>query len=154
MDVIETNIDTTSDEYRRNFESMEALVSELKEELRKARDDRPQKTRDRLAAQGKMPIREKLERLLDRNTPFLEIAPLAGRNMYDGMVHGGGLVCAVGVVSGKEVLISGNDATIKGGATYPMTMKKTLRVQTMAMQNRMPLVTLVDSAGGYLPMQS
>jgi 3-methylcrotonyl-CoA carboxylase beta subunit len=135
MDVIETKIDTTSDEYRRNFDSMETLVSELKEELRIARDDRPQKAKDRIASQGKMPIREKLERLLDRNTPFLEIAPLVGRGMYDGMIHGGGLVCGVGVVWGKEVLVTGNDATIKGGATYPMTMKKTLRVQTMAMQN-------------------
>lgn len=154
MDVIETKIDTTSDEYRRNRESMEALVTELKEELRIAREDRPQKAKDRIAAQGKMPIREKLERLLDRNTPFLEIAPLAGRGMYDGMIHGGGLVCGVGIVCGKEVLVTGNDATIKGGATYPSTMKKTLRVQTMAMQNRMPIITLIDSAGGYLPLQS
>jgi len=154
MDVIETKIDTTSDEYRRNYDSMEALVTELKEELRIAREDRPQKAKDRIASQGKMPIREKLERLLDRNTPFLEIAPLVGRGMYDGMIHGGGLVCGVGVVCGKEVLVTGNDATIKGGATYPMTMKKTLRVQTMAMQNRLPIITLIDSAGGYLPMQS
>ena len=154
MDVIETKIDTTSDEYRRNLDSMEALVSELKEELRKAKEDRPQKAKDRIASQGKMPIRDKLERLLDRNTPFLEIAPLAGRGMYDGLVHGGGLVCGIGVVCGKEVVITGNDATIKGGSTYPMTMKKTLRTQTIAMQNRMPIITLIDSAGGYLPMQS
>ena len=154
MDVIETKIDTTSDEYRRNFESMEALVSGLKEELRIARDDRPQKAKDRLAAQGKMPMRDKLELLLDRNTPFLEIAPLAGRGMYDGMIHGAGLVCGLGVVCGKEALITGNDATIKGGATYPMTMKKTLRVQTISMENRLPIITLIDSAGGYLPLQS
>jgi len=81
MEVIETKIDTSSDEYRRNYESMVARVAELKEELRKAREDRSQKARDRLAAQGKMPIREKLERLLDKNTPFLEIAPLAARGM-------------------------------------------------------------------------
>ncbi len=154
MEVIETKIDTSSDEYRRNYESMVARVAELKEELRKAREDRSQKARDRLAAQGKMPIREKLERLLDKNTPFLEIAPLAARGMYDGMIHGGGLVSGLGVVSGKEVVITGNDATIKGGSTYPLTMKKALRIQTIAMQNRMPLITLVDSAGGYLPLQS
>ena len=154
MDVIETKIDTTSDEYRRNFDSMQAQVSGLKEELRKARDDRPQKAKDRIAAQGKMPIRQKLELLLDRNTPFLEIAPLAGRGMYDGMIHGGGLVCGLGVVCGKEVLITGNDATIKGGATYPMTMKKTLRMQTISMENRLPIITMIDSAGGYLPLQS
>ncbi|MFA5064276.1 MAG: carboxyl transferase domain-containing protein [Dehalococcoidia bacterium] len=154
MDVIETKIDTTSDEYRRNYDSMVARVAELKEELRKARDDRSQKSKDRLAAQGKMPMREKLERLLDRNTPFLEIAPLAARGMYDGMIHGGGLVSGIGIVSGKEVMVTGNDATIKGGSTYPLTMKKAIRMQTIAMQNRLPLITLVDSAGGYLPMQS
>ncbi|MFA5079286.1 MAG: carboxyl transferase domain-containing protein, partial [Dehalococcoidia bacterium] len=154
MEVIETKIDTSSDEYRRNYDSMVARVSELKEELRKARDDRSQKSRDRLAAQGKMPMREKLERLLDKNTPFLEIAPLAARGMYDGMIHGGGLVSGIGVVSGKEVIITGNDATVKGGSTYPLTMKKAIRIQTIAMQNRLPLVTLVDSAGGYLPLQS
>ncbi len=154
MDVIETKIDTSSDEYRRTYDSMVARVAELKEELRKARDDRSQKARDRLAAQGKMPMREKLERLLDKNTPFLEIAPLAARGMYDGTIHGGGLVSGIGVVSGKEVVITGNDATVKGGSTYPLTMKKAIRIQTIAMQNRLPLVTLVDSAGGYLPLQS
>jgi acetyl-CoA carboxylase carboxyltransferase component len=154
MDVIETKINPTSDVYRRNYEAMEALISELKEELRKAREDRPQKAKDRLAAQGKMPIREKLSLLLDRNTPFLEIAPLAGRGMYDGLIHAAGLVCGIGVVCGKEALVSGNDATIKGGATYPMTVKKTLRVQTIAMENRLPVITLIDSAGGYLPLQS
>ena len=154
MDVIETKMDTKSDEYRKNYEAMEAVVADLKEELRKAREDRPQKARDRIAAQGKMPIREKLDRLLDRNTPYLEIAPLAAKGMYDGAIHGAGLVCGIGIVCGKEVLVSGNDATIKGGSTYPMTVKKTLRVQTIVMENRLPSITLVDSAGGYLPLQS
>ncbi|MEW6261734.1 MAG: carboxyl transferase domain-containing protein [Thermodesulfobacteriota bacterium] len=133
---------------------MEALVADLKEELRRAREDRPEKTRNRLAAQGKMLIRDKLDILLDQNTPFLEIAPLAARGMYSGDIHGAGLVCGIGVVRGKEVLVSGNDATIKGGATYPLTVKKTLRAQTIVMENRLPLITLVDSAGGYLPLQS
>jgi len=154
MDVIETKIDTKSDEYRKNFEAMEVLVADLKEELRKVREDRPQKAKDRLAAQGKMPIREKLALLLDRNTPYLEISPLTARGMYDGTIHGAGLVCGIGIVCGKEVLVSGNDATIKGGSTYPMTVKKTLRVQTIVMENRLPSITLVDSAGGYLPLQS
>ncbi|MDD5713118.1 MAG: carboxyl transferase domain-containing protein [Smithellaceae bacterium] len=154
MDVIETRIDTASDEYRKNYEMMTALVSELKEELRKARDDRSPKATERLASQGKLPIRRKLELLLDRNTPFLEIAPLAGRGMYDGKIHGAGLVSGIGIVGGKEVLITGNDATIKGGATYPMTVKKSLRCQTIVMENRLPAVTLIDSAGGYLQLQS
>ncbi|MBN2180104.1 MAG: methylcrotonoyl-CoA carboxylase [Deltaproteobacteria bacterium] len=154
MDIIETRIDTKSDEYKKNYESMEALVSEMKEELRKAREDRSQKAKDRLASQGKLPVRKKLDLLLDRNTPFLEIAPLAGQGMYDGKIHGAGLVSGIGIVGGKEVLISSNDATIKGGATYPMTVKKSLRCQTIVMENRLPAITLVDSAGGYLPLQS
>ncbi|MEA3470507.1 MAG: carboxyl transferase domain-containing protein, partial [Thermodesulfobacteriota bacterium] len=85
---------------------------------------------------------------------FLEIAPLAARDMYDGKIYGSGLVSGIGIVSGKEVIVGGNDATIKGGATYPMTVKKTLRCQTITMENRLPTITLVDSAGGYLPLQS
>ena len=154
MDVIETRIDTHSDEYRKNYEAMEALVVNLKEELRIAREDRSPAARKRLLSQGKMPVREKLELLLDRNTPFLEIAPLAARGLYDGKIHGAGLVSGIGVVTGKEVLITCNDAMIKGGATYPLTVKKSLRCQTIVMENRLPSVTLIDSAGGLLQLQS
>lgn len=154
MDIIETKIDTKSDEYKKNYEAMEALVSDLKKELKKAREDRPQKTIDRLAAQGKLMIRKKLDMLLDKNTPFLEIAPLAAKGMYDGNVHGAGSVIGIGVVEGREVLATGSDATIKGGAIYPMGVKKTLRGQTIAMENRLPMISLLDSAGAYLPLQS
>ncbi|HON96553.1 MAG TPA: carboxyl transferase domain-containing protein, partial [Deltaproteobacteria bacterium] len=119
MDVIETRIDTNSDEYKRNFEAMELLVADLKEELRKAREERPQKDVDRLKKQGKLPVRTKLDMLLDRNTPFLEIAPLAARGMYDGKVHAAGLVAGIGIVEGHEVLVVASDAMIKGGAVYP-----------------------------------
>jgi acetyl-CoA carboxylase carboxyltransferase component len=154
MDVIETRIDTHSDEYRKNYEAMEALVVNLKEELRIAREDRSPAARKRLLSQGKMPVREKLELLLDRNTPFLEIAPLAARGLYDGKIHGAGLVSGIGVVTGKEVLVTCNDAMIKGGATYPLTVKKSLRCQTIVMENRLPSITLIDSAGGLLQLQS
>jgi len=154
MDVIETGIDTSSDEYKKNYEAMEMLVADLKQELKKAREDRPQKVIDRLASQGKMPVRKKLDLLLDKNTPFMEIAPLAARGMYDGKVHGAGLVAGIGVVGGREVLISASDATIKGGAVYPMGVKKNLRCQTICMENRLPMVNLLDSAGAYLPLQS
>ncbi|HSV96815.1 MAG TPA: carboxyl transferase domain-containing protein [Spirochaetota bacterium] len=154
MDMIDTRIDTHSDEYRSNYEAMEKRVAELREELLKARDERSQKSRDRLASQGKLPIRKKIELLLDRNTPFLEIAPLAAREMYDGTIHGAGFVSGIGVVEGREVYVGGNDSMIKGGSSYPMTVKKTLRGQTIAMENRLPMVTLLDSAGGYLPLQS
>jgi acetyl-CoA carboxylase carboxyltransferase component len=154
MDVIQTRIDTHSDEYRKNYEAMEALVVNLREELRIAREDRSPAARKRLLSQGKMPVREKLELLLDRNTPFLEIAPLAARGLYDGKIHGAGLVSGIGVVTGKEVLVTCNDAMIKGGATYPLTVKKSLRCQTIVMENRLPSVTLIDSAGGLLQLQS
>ncbi|MFH1137714.1 MAG: carboxyl transferase domain-containing protein [Pseudomonadota bacterium] len=154
MDAIETRIDVKSDEFKKNYEAMEVLVADLKKELKRARDERPDKDKNRLAAQGKMFIRDKLDLLLDRNTPFLEVAPLAARGMYDGKIHGAGLVCGIGVVCGKEVFVSGNDATIKGGSSYPMTVKKSLRGQTIVMENRLPNITLVDSAGGYLPLQS
>jgi acetyl-CoA carboxylase carboxyltransferase component len=154
MDIIETKIDTKSGEYRKKYEAMDSLVADLKKELKKARDERPQKVIDRLAAQGKMPVRKKLDLLLDRNTPFLEIAPLAARGMYDGKVHAAGLVAGIGIVEGREVLVVASDAMIKGGAVYPMGVKKNLRCQTICMENRLPIVSLLDSAGAYLPLQS
>lgn len=154
MDIIETKIDTNSKEYREKYEAMESLVADLKKELKKARDERPQKDIDRLAAQGKMPVRKKLDLLLDRNTPFLEIAPLAARGMYDGKVHAAGLVAGIGIVEGREVLVVASDATIKGGAVYPMGVKKNLRCQAICMENHLPMISLLDSAGAYLPLQS
>ena len=154
MDIIESRIDTNSADYKKKYEVMESLVTDLKNELKKAREERPQKNVDRLAAQGKMPVRKKLDLLLDRNTPFLEIAPLAARGMYDGKVHAAGLVAGIGIVEGREVLVVASDATIKGGAVYPMGVKKNLRCQTICMENRLPMINLLDSAGAYLPMQS
>jgi len=154
MDVIESKIDTSSEEYRKNYESMEALVSDLKEQLRIAREERSEKAKARIAAQGKLPTLKKLELLLDRNTPFLELAPLAARGMYDGKVHAAGLIAGIGVVEGREVLVCVGDPTIKGGAVYPMGVKKNLRLQTICMENRLPMINLLDSAGAFLPLQS
>ncbi len=154
MDVIESKTDTGSDEFRKNFEDMECLVATLKKELRDAREKRSQKAVDRHRESGKLPASEKLDLLLDRNTPFLEIAPLAAKGMYDGKIHSAGLIAGIGVVEGKEVMISINDATIKGGSIYPMGVKKMLRTQTIAMENRIPLINLMDSAGAFLPLQS
>ncbi len=154
MGVIESRIDTRSDEYKKNYEAMEVLVEDLQRELKRAREDRSQKALDRLAQSGKLPAQKKLELLLDKNTPFLEIAPLAAKDMYDGKIHGAGLRSGIGVVQGREMIVGVNDATIKGGAAYPITAKKTLRLQTIAMENRLPSVSLVDSAGAYLPLQS
>jgi acetyl-CoA carboxylase carboxyltransferase component len=154
MDVIESKIDTHSDEYKKNYKAMEVLVQDLQHELKRAREERSQKSLDRLAESGKLPAQKKLDLLLDKNTPFLEIAPLAAKDMYDGKIHGAGLRSGIGVVEGREVMVSMNDATIKGGAAYPISAKKTLRIQTIVMENRLPAVSLIDSAGAYLPLQA
>jgi acetyl-CoA carboxylase carboxyltransferase component len=154
MVVLESRIDRESAEYLENFSHMEKLVADLNEELRKAREDRSARARARLAEQKKLSALERLELLLDRNTPFLEIAPLAARGMYDGGVHGAGQVSGIGVVEGREVVVMANDPMIKGGSIYPMGVKKSLRMQTIAMENRLPIVNLVDSGGAFLPLQS
>lgn len=154
MEVIESRIDTTSEEFQENARHMKALVQDLRQELEKARSERSEKARARLKEQGKLSVRERIERLLDRNTPFLEIAPLAARGLYDKKVHGAGIVSGIGVVEGHEVIIHANDSMIKGGTIYPMGVKKGLRTQTIAMENRLPIIYLVDSGGAYLPLQS
>ncbi len=154
MDIIESKINTNSDEFKKNYEAMESLVNDLKEQLRIAREDRSEKSLKRQKESGKMPARKKLDLLLDKNTPFLEIAPLAAKDMYDGKIHAAGVVTGIGVVQGREVLVSINDATIKGGSVYPMGVKKGLRLQKIAMENRLPILNLLDSAGAYLPLQS
>jgi acetyl-CoA carboxylase carboxyltransferase component len=154
MEIIETNIDTASEEYKENRRIMEALVADLRKELEIARNRRSEKARARMAEQNKLPVRKRLELLLDRNTPFLEIAPLAARNMYDQGVHGAGIVTGIGIVEGREIIVHANDPMIKGGTIYPMGVKKGLRTQTIAMENRLPLIYLVDSGGAYLPLQS
>ncbi|MBI9089620.1 MAG: methylcrotonoyl-CoA carboxylase [Desulfobacterium sp.] len=154
MDVIETRVDVGSKEYTKNYEEMTALVADLDKELDRAMHERSEKALHRQEESGKLPCEKKLELLLDRNTPFLEIAPLAAKEMYDGKIHKAGIVTGIGVVGGKECFISINDATIKGGAVYPMGVKKTLRGQTIAMENRLPVINLMDSSGAFLPMQS
>jgi acetyl-CoA carboxylase carboxyltransferase component len=154
MPVIDTRIDTSSPEYLTNYRAMESRVADLRKELEKAQNDRSEKARARLAEQNKLPVRKRIELLLDRNTPFLEIAALAAREMYDGKVYGAGIVSGIGRVEGREVLVHANDSMIKGGTVYPMGVKKGLRTQAIALENRLPLIYLVDSGGAFLPLQS
>ncbi|MCJ7808980.1 MAG: methylcrotonoyl-CoA carboxylase, partial [Desulfobulbaceae bacterium] len=120
MPVIETRIDTKSEAYRENYRIMAERVSDLQNELRIAREERSEKSLARLAQQKKLRVTERLELLLDRNTPFLEIAPLAAKGLYDKKVHGAGLVAGIGRVCGREAMVHFNDPTIKGGTIYPM----------------------------------
>ncbi len=154
MNVIESRTDTNSDEYKARYEHMEKLVAELNEELRKAREDRSERARKRNAELGKLTVQQRLDRVLDRHSPWLEIAPLAARGVYDDKIYSAGTRAGIGLIAGRECLVSANDPMIKGGTIYPMGVKKSLRCQTIVMENRIPTVTLVDSGGAFLPLQS
>ncbi len=154
MEIIESRIDSSASDYKANYEAMGKMVADLKSELKKAREDRSEKAIKRNAELGKLPVQKRLEKLLDRNSPWLEIAPLAARGLYDGKVHGAGTRAGIGLVNGRECLVHANDPMIKGGTVYPMGVKKTLRCQTIAMENHLNTIMLVDSGGAFLPLQS
>ena len=151
---IESKVDTKSPDYRRNFEEMGRVVAEYKARLAAVRDGGPAKSRELHKSRGKLLVRERLDRLFDRNTPFLELSPMAANGMYDDEAPGASMVTGIGVVHGREVLIVANDATVKGGTYFPMTIKKHIRAQEVAMENRLPCIYLVDSGGIFLPHQS
>src|SRR4051794_22278718 len=154
MDRLATHIDPASPEFRANHERMTALVAELRERTAQARQGGGEPYLQRHRAQGKLPVRERIDRLLDPGSPFLELSPLAAVDLYDNDAPAAGLVTGVGRVSGREVLIVANDATVKGGTYYPLTVKKHVRAQEVAMQNRLPCIYLVDSGGAFLPLQA
>ena len=153
MSAIESQLNSRSAEFKANAERMRALVADLKEKISLVTVGGDQAARDRHLARGKLLPRERVRRLLDPGSPFLEIGQLAAWGMYGGDVHSASMICGVGRVSGRECVIVANDATIKGGTYYPMTVKKHLRAQEVAAQNRLPCIYLVDSGGGYLPEQ-
>lgn len=130
-----------------------ALVEELRERSEDIARGGPEKARERQTARGKMLARDRIDALLDRGSPFLEVAPLAAFDMYDGDCPAGGVVAGIGLVHGRHVMVVANDATVKGGTYYPITVKKHLRAQEIAAENRLPCVYLVDSGGAFLPMQ-
>ena len=130
-----------------------ALVEDLREQLAVARAGGGRRAAERHVARGKLLPRERVERLLDRGSPFLELSPLAAHGLYDGAAPGAGIVTGIGRVSGREVVVVANDATVKGGTYLPMTVKKHLRAQEIALRNRLPCIYLVDSGGAYLPLQ-
>ena len=154
MDTLPSHIDTTSETFRTNSARMERLVSELAERQRVAREGGGARYVERHRAQGKMPVRERIDKLLDADSPFLELSPLAAWDMYENDAPAAGLVTGIGRVSGREVLIVANDATVKGGTYYPLTVKKHVRAQQIALDNRLPCVYLVDSGGAFLPLQA
>ncbi|QEE62203.1 methylcrotonoyl-CoA carboxylase [Salinibacterium sp. dk2585] len=134
-------------------ESLRTLVDELRERMHAARQGGSASAREKHTARGKLLPRERVDRLLDPGSPFLEIAPLAAEGMYGGEVPSAGVIAGIGLVSGRQCVIVANDATVKAGTYYPLTVKKHLRAQEIALQNRLPAIYLVDSGGGFLPMQ-
>jgi 3-methylcrotonyl-CoA carboxylase beta subunit len=151
--VLTTAVDPLGLDYERNEAQHRHLVGELRERLGRAAEAGGEKARARHVERGKLLPRERVDRLLDLGSPFLEIAPLAAEDLYDGAAPGAGIIAGVGRVEGREVVIVANDATVKGGTYYPMTVKKHLRAQEVALQNRLPCLYLVDSGGAFLPMQ-
>jgi acetyl-CoA carboxylase carboxyltransferase component len=152
MEPLPTRVDAGSAEFAGRSRSMEALVADLRGELAKVRAGGP--GRKRHADQKKMFVRERIDALLDPGSPFLELSPMAAHGMYDGEAPGAGIVTGIGRVSGREVMVVANDATVKGGTYFPMTVKKHLRAQEVAEENRLPCVYLVDSGGAFLPLQA
>jgi 3-methylcrotonyl-CoA carboxylase beta subunit len=134
-------------------EEMRELVADLRERLAVVRRGGSDAAREKHTARGKLLVRDRVDRLLDPGSPFLELSPLAATGMYDDAVPSAGIVTGIGRVSGRETVVVANDATVKGGTYYPMTVKKHLRAQTVAAENRLPCVYLVDSGGAFLPMQ-
>src|SRR5437764_13498246 len=153
MITLDTHLDPTDATFTSNRRRMEQLVAELRERLSRAREGGGAKYLDRHREQGKLPVRDRIARLLDRGSPFLELSPLAAFGMYDDEAPAAGLLTGIGRISGREVMIVANDATVKGGTYLPITVKKHVRAQDVALENRLPCVYLVDSGGAFLPRQ-
>ncbi|MDK2746232.1 MAG: methylcrotonoyl-CoA carboxylase [Brevundimonas sp.] len=154
MPKLTSAVDPQSPKYKSLHAHNSALVAELRGHVGQAARGGSDKARDRHVSRGKLLPRDRVERLLDPGSPFLEIGQLAAHAMYDGEAPGAGLIAGIGRVSGREVMIVANDPTVKGGAYFPMTVKKHLRAQEIAEQNRLPCVYLVDSGGANLPHQA
>jgi 3-methylcrotonyl-CoA carboxylase beta subunit len=154
MPKMNTGIDKNGETFAKNAAHNRGLAQALRERVAVAALGGPETARQRHAARGKLLPRERVERLLDPGSPFLEIGQLAACDLYSGEAPGAGVITGIGRVSGREVMIVANDATVKGGAYFPMTVKKHLRAQEIAQQNRLPCVYLVDSGGANLPHQA
>jgi 3-methylcrotonyl-CoA carboxylase beta subunit len=152
--ILTSSVDKNGPEYCANAERMRQLVAELQERRAEAALGGSEKARERHVARGKLLPRERVMNLIDPGSPFLELSPLAAFGMYDGDIHGAGIITGIGRVEGRECVIVANDATIKGGSYHPMTVKKHLRAQEIARENRLPCIYLVDSGGANLPTQT
>ncbi len=153
MAVLQSAIKTRTDEFRANAERMNALITELRDKTAAAAMGGSEAARKKYTERGKLLVRDRVNLLLDPGTPFLELSALAANGLYNDEVPGAGLVTGIGRISGQECMVVANDATVKGGTYYPLTVKKHLRAQQVALENHLPCVYLVDSGGAFLPLQ-
>src|SRR5205809_740431 len=153
MEPLESHLDTASAEFAANRTQLQRLVDELNQRLAAAREGGGAKYVARHREQGKMPVRERIAALLDPDTPFLELSPLAANGMYEKEAPAAGIITGIGRVRQRECLVIANDATVNGGTYLPMTVKKHLRAQEIALHNNLPCIYLVDSGGAFLPLQ-
>jgi 3-methylcrotonyl-CoA carboxylase beta subunit len=151
--VLRTHASPASDEFKRNAAAHAELISDLHRQWTRVHGGGGRKAAERHTSRGKLLPRERIKKLLDRGSPFLELSTLAAHGMYEDQAPGAGIITGIGRVRGREVMIVCNDATVKGGSYFPMTARKHTRAQEIALQNRLPCIYLVDSGGGYLPLQ-
>ncbi len=154
MDVIESKISTADAAFRENAVHMQSLVGGLRERVGVVKQGGGQAAVEKHKRRGKLFVRDRIDLLVDPDSPFLELSPLAAWEMYDGDAPAAGIVTGIGRVQGRECMIVANDATVKGGTYYPITVKKHLRAQEIAEQNHLPCIYLVDSGGAFLPLQA
>ncbi|WP_025585455.1 carboxyl transferase domain-containing protein, partial [Cupriavidus taiwanensis] len=153
MPTLESKLNARSESFKANAEAMRALVVDLKAKIAKLAEAGGADARAKHLARGKLLPRERVQQLLDPGTPFLELSQLAAYDMYDDAAPGAGIITGIGRVAGQECVIVCNDATVKGGTYYPMTVKKHVRAQEIAEENHLPCIYLVDSGGANLPNQ-
>src|SRR5690606_5273975 len=153
MSVLKSNLNTRSEEFKANAQHMSALVADLKEKVAIIKQGGGDHAREKHLSRGKLLPRERVRRLLDPGSPFLEFSQMAAWEMYSGDIHSAGIITGIGRIEGRECIVICNDATVKGGTYYPLTVKKHLRAQEVALENRLPCIYLVDSGGANLPNQ-
>jgi len=154
MTQFRSSMDPRSATCAANREHMERLVSDLRDKAATIRLGGGEAARERHVRRGKMPVRDRVKRLLDPGSPFLELSQFAAHGVYDDEVPAAGLVTGLGRIEGRECVVVANDATVKGGTYFPLTVKKHLRAQEIALENRLPCIYLVDSGGAFLPLQA
>ena len=153
MDRLPTRVDRSGQDWQRRKEQNLALAADLKERLEAVNEGGGGKYVERHRSRGKMLPRERIAEICDPGSPFLELSSLAANELYDGKAQSAGIITGIGLVHGRECLFVANDATVKGGSYYPMTVKKHIRAQDVADANNLPCIYLVDSGGAFLPMQ-